>query len=268
MNIGKCLLCHKKKELCKQSHIIPDFLNLSLTKTEKSQIFEIKSIEVKHPNQKRSHFKKPIQTGSFSSDILCENCDNSIIGGLERYAYENFYQNSKLKNFSSPDFSLIWGDQKIAIAENIDYNKFKRFLLTILFRASISNHDAFNAVNLRSSDKEKIRKVIFDNNLKHIDEYGILVSTGINPESRNLDAISVRGKNPYSFYIKDMIYSFYKKNDLFHKAYNNVSLFKTNRVKILLISKDEWDDIKKRHVTAYREMTLRNMTENEKQKLE
>src|SRR5665647_2165945 len=72
-----CRLCNEKKKLLKRSHIIPDFMYKGLF-DENHFIAQIDLIEFKR--------KRLLPNGFYDSNILCENCDNVILGILESYA--------------------------------------------------------------------------------------------------------------------------------------------------------------------------------------
>jgi hypothetical protein len=76
---GICKLCGEEKKLCKQSHIIPNFMYKDLF-DEKNRIHKIQS------QQGKIEQRGICQTGEFDINILCQKCDNSILGKLERYA--------------------------------------------------------------------------------------------------------------------------------------------------------------------------------------
>lgn len=122
----------------------------------------------KTPNSEDS-----IPTGDYESNILCANCDNQIIGQLESYASTIFYGGKlpvKVKNFVKPDgleFSQVSG---------INYDKFKLFLLSLLWRASISRRDFFKNVNLGPYE-EKIRKMIYENNPGFANAYPCIITS-------------------------------------------------------------------------------------------
>jgi hypothetical protein len=73
----KCKLCGLDKKLVK-AHIIPNFMYSGLF----SKTHDIISANLSNPKS-----KKKIQTGYFDKNILCESCDNEIIGSYERHAH-------------------------------------------------------------------------------------------------------------------------------------------------------------------------------------
>jgi hypothetical protein len=99
------------------------------------------------------------QSGEYEDDILCEDCDNRIIGSLENYASKVLYAGQisvKQTNYKLQD------GLEFAQVDGLDYKKFKLFLLSLLWRASISNKAFFQNVSLGPYE-EKIRQMIINN---------------------------------------------------------------------------------------------------------
>src|SRR5229473_2688230 len=125
----KCKLCLEEKTLLKQSHIIPDFMYQELF-DEKHQFYRSKT-----PNP--DNYSK-LPTGEYDQNILCTECDNVRIGQLEDYARKVLYGGK----VAVPE-SLTFMNQvnphgmKYTYCQNINHKKFKLFLLSILWRASI-----------------------------------------------------------------------------------------------------------------------------------
>ena len=106
----------------------------------------------------------------------------------------------------------------LSTAINVDYKKAKRFLLSILWRASISSRDFFSEVNLGETHEEIIRRMIWEGVPKSEQEYPcLLVSTRIatpnerwkiirNPLRKKL---SEKSMTVYTFPISGICYSFF-----------------------------------------------------------
>ena len=161
----KCKLCNKDKKLIKKSHIIPEFMYQDLF-DEKHRIFEVL---IKPDLQLK---KKPRQSGGYDKNILCENCDNKILGSLERYASLALYGGIELmidtkSNKNTSTYINVKG---------IDFEKFKLFLLSILWRASISNLPIFQNVKL-GNHENIIRNKIFTHNPGSSFEYPCAIFT-------------------------------------------------------------------------------------------
>ena len=148
MKTGQCKLCLTEKELCKKSHIIPDFMYKEIY-DEKHSLISFKTHTL--------HSGQIVFNGAYEKDILCEDCDNNLIGGFENYASRVLYGGKipvSIKNFIKPD------GLEFSQAQGVDYIKFKLFLLSVLWRASISSNDFFSSVSLGSLYEEKIRQMI------------------------------------------------------------------------------------------------------------
>ncbi|MFC1532544.1 hypothetical protein ACFLZG_04380 [Thermodesulfobacteriota bacterium] len=156
----KYKLCKKNNKLLKKSHIISEFVYKELF-DEKHRLYEA----LINPNfQVKS---KPRQSGAYDKKILCEDCDNKVLGGLERYASLVFFGGIELdikKSNLAEDFS-IYLDIK-----GVDYIKFKLFLLSILWGAGISSLPIFSDINL-GKHQEILRDKIISNNPGNSNEY-------------------------------------------------------------------------------------------------
>ncbi|MFC3414342.1 hypothetical protein [Algoriphagus hitonicola] len=137
-------------------------------KDEKNRFFQFESKDIIEKKDR----KKALQTGYFESNLLCKNCDNSILGGYERYGANSLYS-PKIKNGPIVEGLVDTHGNRAFKVSNIDYVKFKLFLLSILWRASISSHIFFSEVNL-GPHEEKIRKMILDHNAKSDLDYPII----------------------------------------------------------------------------------------------
>jgi hypothetical protein len=108
-------------------------------------------------------FDKLVQDGEKEGNLLCKKCDNELIGSFEKYASEVLYggniQTKQLYYKKSDESDEV----EYTRVEGLDYRKFKLFLLSILWRASISSKDFFSSVSLGRYE-EKLRQMIFTQN--------------------------------------------------------------------------------------------------------
>ena len=90
----------------------------------------------------------------------------------------------------SPNCVNYYNDnnQTFAICTNLSYTKYKLFLLSILWRASISSKSFFKRINI-GEHEEVIRKMIFENDPKTYDWYPIFVTTSAMDEEFTSDII-------------------------------------------------------------------------------
>ena len=147
----KCKLCLLAKPLLNKSHIIPDFMYQELFDKD-HKIYRLKT------SNTDKYSKVP--TGEYDQNILCAECDNVRIGQFEHYASKVLY-GGKLAVSEFPTFinQVNPHGMKYTYCQNINYKKFKLFLLSILWRASISKRDFFSSVSL-GPHEEIIRQMI------------------------------------------------------------------------------------------------------------
>lgn len=164
----KCRLCLEDKNLLRKSHIIPNFLYSSLF-DEKHRIH---LVSIKN-DQKLSD--KILQSGEYEGDILCARCDNQILGEFERYVNRVlFHEKPEVTENRKNEKGMTY-----TYCAKLDYTKFKLFLLSIIWRASISKSVTFKDVKLGPYEDE-IRRMILNNNPSEPDKFPCLLITHLN----------------------------------------------------------------------------------------
>lgn len=164
----KCKLCDEDKILIKKSHIIPDFMHDGLYDKD-HKLFRI---DYQNFSKTRKLF-----TGEYDKNILCADCDNKIIGGYETYS-SRIYFGGRL--FKGEDIKFENRKNKHGVVttyiNGLNYNKFKLFLLSILWRASISNRKFFNQVSL-GPHEDVIKNMIINGDAGKQKQYPCLMTT-------------------------------------------------------------------------------------------
>lgn len=143
-----CRLCLQEKDLCRKSHIIPNFMYRELF-DDKHRMVKGTPITGEYPQN--------LQSGEYEGGLLCADCDNRIIGGYEGYASKVLYGGGipvSIENVRKADDGL-----EITIVHGLEYKTFKLFLLSLLWRASISYLPFFAAVDLGLYE-EKLRVML------------------------------------------------------------------------------------------------------------
>lgn len=197
-----CRLCLQEKELCNNSHIVPDFMYQELF-DDKHRLFRGNPLIRKNP--------KIIQSGEKEGGLLCAGCDNGIIGGYEGYASKVLYGGETgvtSRNIKKADDGL-----ELTLVEGLDYRMFKLFLLSLLWRASVSTAPFFSSVNL-GPHEEKLRLSLLSGDPGASASYPCIMNsyqrtglpTGVISAPRK--SRFVDGKIIYSFIISGMIYVF------------------------------------------------------------
>ncbi|PLA74463.1 hypothetical protein CYQ88_06160 [Hydrogenovibrio sp. SC-1] len=166
----------------KNSHIIPEFIYSSLY-DEKHRFHEI-SDDVKKKN-------KMSQKG-IREKLLCSECEQHL-SKYERYA-------SLVLNGG---FSLsVRNEGRLVHLGNIDYQQFKLFALSVLWRAGVSNLSVFSQVKL-GPHEEKLRVMVLNDNPGTEYQYPFILSPIIH-ENKVQEALIVaptwtRLENHYAY---------------------------------------------------------------------
>jgi hypothetical protein len=160
--------------------------------------------------------KKP-SSGIYENDLLCKQCDNDILGlKYEDYA-SKLLNGGKFKPTDSPRFGKYYNEDGTYYTkgDNVNYCKMKLFLLSILWRASISSQKLFEDVQL-GDHEEIIRKMIYNNDPGQISDYPIFISTYLNDLDIPSDLIShpkkviaTTGHITFVFLITGFIFQFF-----------------------------------------------------------
>jgi hypothetical protein len=139
--VAPCALCTEMKTLC-ASHIIPN----AYFKTMKRQSNGLLVMFDTHP-------ETDVKKGSDSwwEYLLCADCE-MVCGRLETAWIPRLRDAGK--KFKSVE-------QKVPLID-FEYHSFRRFLLSVLWRSSVSKQEEFKTVRLLGAAKEYLRKVIFD----------------------------------------------------------------------------------------------------------
>jgi len=201
------------------SHIIPDFMYKFLF-DDKHKLILTDMEDLKTPKSKR----RTRNTGDYDNSILCATCDNIVIGQYETYA-SNIIYGEKIPISISPVLKNYYNALGTEWTEcsNINYKSFKLFMLSILWRASISKREMFNDVNI-GSHEDIIKSMIWNADPKNEDDYPMILFTTNHDEDVSKDFIlqprteKLYGHHIVIFPITGMLYIFFvsshKKPDM------------------------------------------------------
>lgn len=147
-NKGKCKFCGEEKNLIK-AHIIPRNFYVG-RRTEKYRSVDTQTGKWTH-----------CQSGIYDKSILCSNCDGKILKLFDDEAYRvllnSEYVHPIQENLSSKLFEFR--------ANQFNYKLLRKFFISVLWRASVSNVRDFQSIHL--GKYENIALEI----LKDINEY-------------------------------------------------------------------------------------------------
>ena len=196
----KCKLCGSDTEKFPKSHIIPDFMYKHL-KNEKSQI-----LRTRMPEGRKL---KPALTGFYDLKLACPECEEKM-SKWEGYAEKALYGSS---NIQMPKAVKLDGLQQQIF--NIDYTKFKLFLLSIIWKASVTTHEFFREISLGDKHQAIFAKMLTDENPGEEDKYPVwMIFTKGDPTKNLAIGQPYRIKTPdnasrYVFPIGPAIYIFH-----------------------------------------------------------
>jgi len=137
-----CRMCLKHRKLIR-AHIVP--------KGFYKPIMSKKGVVILSPTEK--NFEQPTQSGIFDKNILCAECD-ARLGKLDEYGLSIFGK-------APGKADLIEG--RLLPGYDLhckDVPKAQKFLLSVLWRASISEHSFFYITDLGEKYEEKIRLLL------------------------------------------------------------------------------------------------------------
>jgi hypothetical protein len=154
---GICKLCGENSEL-QNSHIIPEFF-YDLIYDENPRRFRSVPAD---PSEKIKYEQQGI-----CEHLFCKDCDNRRLGQWEDYVKRAFID-GKIVDGKRPQAVKM---RECVVLQNLDYKKFKLFLLSLLWRMSIAKHDFFANVNLGQQHEGKIHKALLDEDPLRPEEY-------------------------------------------------------------------------------------------------
>jgi len=195
----------------------------------------------KYPDFK--HVKK-VRTGHYDKNILCEKCDNEVIGKYESYGARVLYygKNDKNENLFVEPRKSHDGVRTIYL-KNIDYRKFKLFILSILWKAGISKQEYFEEITL-GKHKETLRMALLNNDPLTEKDYQacILVYNPIGNLPKefilNPRKINDNADPSFCFYINGAFYFFTLDKNPPLDIYAKGHIKESNEMEIPLIDSD------------------------------
>jgi len=239
-----CCLCKESKPLIKKSHIIPDFMYTDLY-DEQHKLNRFAPADYIDGNRR---IEKP-SSGEYESDILCKECDGNIIGGYETYGRIALYaKENEATNGPIPEHGVTETGVPVTRITNLDYKKFKLFLLSILWRASISKRSFFKEISLGPYE-EQIRKMIIEGNPGSERDFPIIMISWLRDDSFTHDFVGQPGINKatqgirYTFPIAGITYIYHvSPNSLLPQLFP-FTLFPSNIGSILYVPKGKGSEL-------------------------
>lgn len=166
-----CRLCENDAEL-RNSHIVPEFLYSPLYNS-KHQLMGI--------HGRGSLGWQFLQKG-IREPLFCESCEQHFNEHFEKPFRARWVERAPL-----PD---PWPGNDV-ITVNVDYNNFKLFHLSVLFRAGVSSLPTFAAVTL-GSHEQKLRRLLLDRNAGESWQYPVFAYAVIHHKTNRVIQIVTR----------------------------------------------------------------------------
>jgi hypothetical protein len=195
-----CALCRVNNDLQK-SHIIPELFYLMLYDIQPRRFHVLSSDASVH-----SAFEQK----GIREYLLCRACEQKL-GRLENYVKRTFVRGDGVS--ATP----IEGGVQL---HGIDYKTFKLFLLSLLWRMSVSNHEFFRLLKFEPEHEEKLRQALLNDDPLRPEEYCcILTVVKIHGEFKKdwmLQPAQVRGNGMRAYWvvINGVMYMFFIEGSL------------------------------------------------------
>ncbi|TCC88054.1 hypothetical protein EZ428_20235 [Pedobacter frigiditerrae] len=247
---GKCKLCLKEKELIKRSHLFPNFMYKGIP-DEKNRMYIFSSKDLTR--------RKTVQTGAIDEYILCADCDNRILGQLERYANNYFYSKSYLT--TSEGFEQLTPNPGVNIiaCTNLDYSRFKLFLISLLWRASVTTHSMFADFKLPCEQEDQLRQSILNNEPLLETSYPcVMMTCEASDVLTDFVAVDPYKKGMVKFFINEFIYTFYWGENRLDDHTLALAIKPDNTMAIIKVSKLIWVNIRRTIIEAAIEASKSN----------
>lgn len=212
----KCHLCRKDTEL-RNSHIIPEFVYKALY--DKKHKFHVLSTLEDRP--------QPMKQKGIREKLLCDACEQQL-SVYEKYAREILLGGREI---------TVQHQGELLLVTELDYKKFKLFQLSILWRASISNHPMFSNVKLGPHEKE-VREMIHAENPGSPTDYpciifGLTSKSGVHGDFIDQPRlIRIDGYVTYRFVFSGFMWSFYVSSHRLPSLLKDVALNETGQMTI------------------------------------
>jgi hypothetical protein len=153
-----CKWCGQIKPLIK-AHIVPrNFFELILGNSPEKYTVLV-----------RTNTKKPrtfLQAGIYDTSILCADCDRRF-SNLDEYGWEILGKPLKGQIITDP----VSGVELAIEISGVDTDRLRRFILSVLWRSSVSSLDVYSNVSLGPKFQKEVQARIFDPKPLSYDEY-------------------------------------------------------------------------------------------------
>lgn len=188
----KCALCLEDKKL-RKSHIIPEFFYKPIYEEDPERYFGVSTDSSEGIDHR--------QQGIWGR-LLCGDCEQHL-SKWEDYASTLLYQRAQVQEISI-------GLRVV----NVEYEKFKLFLLSLLWRAGATSRKEFSEVSL-GPHEEKLRRMLIESEPGPPEKYGCMPV--LCPKYKDLlqkmiispDTVKVRAHHVVRFLLGGLFWNFF-----------------------------------------------------------
>ncbi len=149
------------------------------------------------PPTQRNLRKKPPK-GVYDKNLVCEGCER-LFTRYDDYAKSFFLYELKTKILEPKEF-----EGRAVVVNEFDYEKLKLFLISLLWRASSSNHKFFQKVNIGPFEP-KLKQMIQSKTPGLPEEFPVLFKIffgyGADKQMMSPTRVKIEGQNYYRFYL-------------------------------------------------------------------
>ena len=211
-----CALCGEDKQL-RDSHIIPEFVFKQLYDTKHR--FHVLSTLPKRA--------RPLEQKGIREPLLCDDCE-------QRFSVNERYARGVL--LGGTEITVRHRGQYLELS-NLDYNRFKLFQMSILWRASVAKHTLFSRVKL-GPHEQALQKMLLEENPGTQQQYSCLVmglksENGIQKDFIDQPTrLRIDGRIAYRFIFAGFMWVYYVSSQGLPAALRQIILNEAGEMKV------------------------------------
>ena len=154
-----CKGCGELKKLIK-AHVIPEKFFVSMHGSEGP---------IKEYSIEKNSYPKKRPIGVYDKEILCRDCEDKF------QLVDEYGQNILIKRVGELKVFTKDGVDSYYTLNEVDGDKLKRFLVAIVWRASISNNDFYSKINLGKFES-RAKEIVWGSNFDSLSEFAFTIT--------------------------------------------------------------------------------------------
>lgn len=182
----KCKLCLGEFQKISNSHIVPECF-YSAIYNQKHQFI---------PITEDNHMKASIEQKGYREELLCLDCENKLSIWENKTSKDLKDITDKKTGFLNINHCKKCLPQKCVLIENINHDSFKKCMLSILWRLSVTKLELFKNYNL-GDYQEDIRKILHSNSQLTTWDYPLILELVTLKQKHQSDLMLFAGKGGF-----------------------------------------------------------------------